>query len=88
MKRTVFSTEIISEEDKRRYEDDFAEDGTMPEEIPSHALNKFIFNEKTVDTVLQDLMERGIKVAGGDRIGKNDHFRSEQNSCAVYRGTL
>ena len=64
----------LSEEDKRRYEDDFAEDGTMPEEIPSHALNKFIFNEKTVDTVLQDLMERGIKVAGGDRIGKTIIF--------------
>ena len=64
----------LSEEDKRRYEDDFAEDGTMTEEIPSHALNKFIFNEKTVDTVLQDLMERGIKVAGGDRIGKTIIF--------------
>ena len=60
----------LSDEDKERYEDDFIEDGMMPDFIPSAALNKFVFNEKTVDMVLQDLMERGIKVAGGDRLGK------------------
>ena len=46
----------------------------MPEFIPSAQLNKFVFNETTVDTVLQDLMERGIKVAGGDRLGKTIIF--------------
>ena len=66
--------EDLSEEDKQRYEDDFAEDDMMPDFIPSAALNQFVFNEKTVDTVLQDLMERGIKVAGGDRIGKTIIF--------------
>ena len=64
----------LSDEDKERYEDDFIEDGMMPDFIPSAALNKFVFNEKTVDTVLQDLMERGIKVAGGDRLGKTIIF--------------
>ncbi|MCC8044821.1 MAG: DEAD/DEAH box helicase family protein [Clostridiales bacterium] len=64
----------LSEEDKERYEDDFIEDGTMPEFIPSAQLNKFVFNETTVDLVLQDLMERGIKVAGGERIGKTIIF--------------
>ena len=60
----------MSDEDKERYEEDFIEDGMMPEFIPSTDLNKFVFNETTVDIVLQDLMERGIKVAGGDRLGK------------------
>ena len=46
----------------------------MPEFIPSAELNKFVFNEPTVDLVLQDLMERGIKVAGGDRLGKTIIF--------------
>lgn len=46
----------------------------MPEFIPFAALNKFVFNEITVDTVLQDLMARGIKVAGGDRLGKTIIF--------------
>ena len=64
----------LSDEDKERYEDDFIEDGMMPDFIPSAALNKFVFNEKTVDMVLQDLMERGIKVAGGDRLGKTIIF--------------
>lgn len=64
----------LSDEDKERYEDDFIEDGLMPDFIPSAALNKFVFNEKTVDMVLQDLMERGIKVTGGDRLGKTIIF--------------
>lgn len=64
----------LSEEDKGRYEDDFAEDGYVPEYIPSAKLNKFVFNETTVDMVLQDLMERGIKVEGGDLIGKTIIF--------------
>ena len=36
----------LSDEDKERYEDDFIEDGMMPDFIPSAALNKFVFNEK------------------------------------------
>ena len=64
----------MSDEDKERYEEDFVEDGGMPEFIPSQALNKFVFNEATVDMVLQDLMERGIKVEGGDKVGKTIVF--------------
>ena len=64
----------LSDEDKERYEDDFIEDGLMPDFIPSAQLNKFVFNETTVDTVLQDLIERGIRVEGGDRLGKTIIF--------------
>lgn len=64
----------LSEKDKERFEEDFGEDGFVPEYISSAAMNKFIFNELTVDTVLQDLMERGIHVAGGDCIGKTIIF--------------
>ena len=64
----------LSDEDKQRYEDDFAEDNYIPDFIPSENLNKFVFNELTVDMVLQDLMERGIKVAGGDLLGKTIIF--------------
>ena len=32
---------------------------------------KWVFNEQTCDTVLQDLMENGIKVEGGERIGRD-----------------
>jgi len=65
----------LSEEDKERYEEDFTdEDGEMPDFIPSPELNEFIFNQSTVDMVLEDLMTRGIKVAGGDRLGKTIIF--------------
>jgi len=64
----------LSDEDKERFEDDFIEDDMMPDFIPSAQLNKFVFNETTVDIVIQDLMERGIRVAGGDRLGKTIIF--------------
>ena len=65
----------LSESDKQRYEDDFVEDdGKVPEFIPPDKLNQFIFNEKTVDMVLQDLMTNGIKTDGGDTIGKTILF--------------
>lgn len=64
----------LSDADKERYEEDFVEDGALPDFVPSAKLNKFVFNETTVDTVLQDLMERGIRVEGGDRLGKTIIF--------------
>jgi type I restriction enzyme, R subunit len=65
----------LSEEDKARYEEDFTdEDGEMPDFIPPPAVNDFIFNRATVDMVLEDLMTKGIKVAGGDRLGKTIIF--------------
>lgn len=69
----------LSNEDKSRYEEDFAEDDYIPDFIPSSSLNKFVFNEPTVDTVLQDLMERGIKVEGGDRLGKSIIFAQNKD---------
>lgn len=57
-----------------QYEETFAEDEGLPEYIESDQLNKFIFNEQTIDLVLQDLMERGIKIQGGDCLGKSIIF--------------
>ena len=64
----------LSDEDKARYEEDFTEDGLMPDFIPPAKLNKFVFNETTVDTVLQDLMAHGVRTEGGDRLGKTIIF--------------
>ncbi|MFI3242268.1 MAG: DEAD/DEAH box helicase family protein [Alphaproteobacteria bacterium] len=65
----------LSDEDKKRYEEDFAdEDGLLPKYVPSTEINKFIFNESTVDKVLQDLMTKGIKVSGGTVLGKTIIF--------------
>lgn len=65
----------LSEEDKARYEEDFMdEDGEMPEYVPPPEINQRIFNQHTIDMVLETLMTRGIKVAGGDRLGKTIIF--------------
>jgi type I restriction enzyme R subunit len=64
----------LSDEDKARYEEDFTEDDALPDFIPAPELNKFVFNQHTVDMVLQDLMERGVKIEGGDRLGKSIIF--------------
>ncbi|HHW49811.1 MAG TPA: DEAD/DEAH box helicase family protein, partial [Clostridiaceae bacterium] len=70
----------LSEEDKERYEEDFTdEDGEMPEIILPTELNEFIFNQSTVDMVLEDLMTKGIKVAGGDRLGKTIIFAQNKD---------
>ena len=33
-------------------------------------MNRWLFNEDTVDKVLEHLMTKGMKVADGDRLGK------------------
>jgi len=74
----------LSPEDKERYEADFTdEDGEMVDFIPSPAINKFIFNQKTVDYVLEHLMNKGQKIAGGDKLGKTIIFAANHKH-ALY----
>ncbi|SPB14455.1 EcoEI R domain-containing protein [Caballeronia novacaledonica] len=71
----------LSEEEKERWDAvEWNEDGTMPTEVDTEAMNKWLFNIDTVDKALEVLMTRGQKVAGGDLLGKtiifaknNDH---------------
>ncbi len=49
------------------------ENGT-PERVEAEAVNKWLFNIDTVDKVLAHVMTRGLKVAGGDRLGKTIVF--------------
>ena len=66
----------LSDEDKERYEEDFEDEdtGMIPDFVSSEKLNEFVFNQQTVDMVLQDLMTKGIKINGGDRVGKTIIF--------------
>ncbi|WP_367350802.1 DEAD/DEAH box helicase family protein [Ottowia sp.] len=49
-----------------------------PDEVSAEAVNKWLFNTDTVDRVLEVLMTRGHRVAGGDRIGKTIVFAKNQ----------
>ena len=66
----------LSDEEKLEYEEKFYDEATdsMPEEINSSELNKFVFNAHTVDLVLNQLMTDGLKIEGGDKIGKSIIF--------------
>lgn len=73
----------LSEEDQERYEADFTEDdGSMPEEIEAHHIDNDVFNEHTVDIMLQDLMTNGIKVAGGDKLAKTIIFAQNKTHAS------
>jgi len=54
------------------------EEGGVPEEVSASDVNKKLFNEHTVDLMLRHLMENGLKVDGGDKIGKTIIFAVNQ----------
>lgn len=65
----------LSEEDKAAYEDTFTdENGELPEKIESSALNEWVFNEDTIREVLHILMEYGLKIDYGEKLGKTIIF--------------
>jgi type I restriction enzyme R subunit len=50
------------------------EDGEVPDRVAAEAVNQWLFNQDTVDKVLEHLMTHGQKVEGGDRLGKTIIF--------------
>lgn len=66
----------LSEEEKLAYEEQFTDPvtGEFPDEIDAAALNKWLFNNDTVDKVIGHLMQYGIKVEGGDKLAKTIVF--------------
>jgi type I restriction enzyme R subunit len=70
----------LSQDDKNRYEETFRDGATglFPDQIRSNAMNKWLFNEDTINKVLDTLMERGLKIEGGDKIGRTIIFAVNQ----------
>ncbi|PLX01428.1 MAG: restriction endonuclease, partial [Marinilabiliales bacterium] len=76
--------EELSDVDKIKYEETFRDEaGNMPMEINATALNEWLFNANTIDKVLHYLMNEGVKVGGGDKIGKTIIF-ARSHTHAVY----
>ena len=65
----------LSEEEKEEFEETFDEE---KEEISSEEVNKTLFNKETVDLVIKTLMNNGLKVEGGDKLGKTIIFAVNQ----------
>jgi type I restriction enzyme R subunit len=65
----------LSDEDKEQYEETFGDDdGNIPQVVDADDLNTWLFNKDTVDKVVIHLMDKGLKIEGGDRLGKSIVF--------------
>ncbi|MGG4393337.1 DEAD/DEAH box helicase family protein [Paenibacillus thiaminolyticus] len=74
----------LSEEEKEQYEATF--DDEVGDEISSEALNNWLFNADTIDQVVYQLMENGIKVEGGDKLGKTIIFaKSHKHALSIVQ---
>lgn len=54
-----------------------------PRDIEKQELFKFIYNTPTVDQVLQDLMQNGLKIQNGDKIGKSIIFAYDHDHAQL-----
>jgi type I restriction enzyme, R subunit len=70
----------LSDKEKEKYEETFEDKttGLFPEEIRANAMNKWLFNKDTVNKVLDALMANGLKIEGGDKLGRTIIFAVNQ----------
>lgn len=68
----------LSEDEKNQWESLDWGDEEVPEEVSSAEINKRLYNTDTVDKMLETLMQNGIKVQGGDVLGKTIIFAANQ----------
>jgi len=70
----------LSAKEKLKYEETFEDktSGLFPEEISANAMNKWLFNKDTVNKVLDALMSNGLRIEGGDKIGRTIVFAVNQ----------
>lgn len=71
----------LSEEEKEHWDSlDWGEDheGHAPDAIHASQINKQLFNADTVDKMLAHLMENGLRVQAGERLGKTIIFAVNQ----------
>jgi type I restriction enzyme R subunit len=65
----------LSDPEKEEWDElEWDENGEVPDRVNAEAVNRWLFNEDTVDKVLEHVMKDGHKVAGGDRLGKTIIF--------------
>jgi type I restriction enzyme R subunit len=73
--REGITYEQLSEDEKEAWDAiEWDEEGEIPDRVDASAINKWLFNEDTVDKVLEHLMTHGQRVADGDRLGKTIIF--------------
>jgi len=77
--REGIAYEELPEDDKDQWDAlEWDDEGNVPDRVEAAAVNQWLFNKDTVDKVLEHLMTRGLRVAGGDRLGKTIVFAKNQ----------
>ncbi len=69
----------LSVAERERWDELEWQDGEIPDAIDAAAMNRWLFNEDTVDKVLEVLFTEGRRVGGGDRLGKTIIFAKNQH---------
>lgn len=59
------------------------DDDWKPRNITEKEIYKYIYNKDTIDKMLQDLMENGLKVESGEKIGKTIIFAMNSKTAAL-----
>jgi type I restriction enzyme, R subunit len=74
----------LTEEEKDEFDETFEDDETITDTVSSAAVNEWLFNNDTIDGVLTLLMEQGLKVEGGDKLGKTIIFaKNSKHATAI-----
>ncbi|MCX0392116.1 DEAD/DEAH box helicase family protein [Clostridium perfringens] len=74
----------LTQEEKEEYEILFDDDESIGDEISSTAVNEWLFNADTIDLVLNKLMTEGLRIEGGEKLGKTIIFaKSSRHAKAI-----
>lgn len=74
-------------QDEKDYFDEQFEDDLETKDIDSNTFNTWVFNQSTVEIVLDELMAKGIRTASGDELGKTIIF-AKNHHHAEYIKTI
>lgn len=76
----------LPQEEREEYEATFTdENGELPDRIDSSKLNEWVFNVDTIRKALHLLMENGLKIEYGEKLGKTIIFAKNHNHAEKIR---
>lgn len=74
----------LSDEDKEEFEETFKDDEEVEDTISAGAMFSWLFNENTIDQILNLLMTKGLKVESNDKLGKTIIFaKNHKHAVAI-----
>lgn len=85
MRQGITYDELPDDEKEAWDEAEWESEDGPPDRVEAEALNTFLFNIDTIDKVLAHLMTHGLKVDGGDRLGKTIIFAKNHRHAELIQ---